>query len=68
MNSASGLVVRGGATAEELGAVIAVLARHGGAEEPLNGYERWRSGRRQALSTGPSTGFARPRVRTTQHA
>jgi len=45
-----GVRVRGAATAEEVAAVLAVLARtNGDAEVHEDGYERWRAGRRRAL-------------------
>jgi len=44
-----GVTVRGAATAEEVAAVLAVLARTGRDEPGDDGYERWRATRRRAL-------------------
>ena len=46
----SGVQVRGGATAEEVAAVLAVLtAQPAAAEPPVDGFAGWRAGRRRAL-------------------
>jgi len=50
MNPTTDVVVRGGATAEEIGAILAVLSRSGDAESPLSGYPQWRRQRLQALA------------------
>jgi hypothetical protein len=45
-----GLVVRGAASAEELAAVLAVLAHSSGeVDRSPTGYEKWRATRRRAL-------------------
>lgn len=44
-----GVTVRGAATAEEVAAVLAVLARAGRDEPAADGYVRWRATRRRAL-------------------
>lgn len=41
--------VRGAASAEEIAAVLAVLARSDQRREPLTGYARWRATRLRAL-------------------
>ena len=50
-----GVRVRGAATAEEVAAVLAVLAAQPGTDDPsADGYARWRAGRRQALRRLPA--------------
>ena len=50
-----GVQVRGAATAEEVAAVLAVLARTNAENGDADGYPRWRSVRRAALRrTGES--------------
>jgi hypothetical protein len=48
-----GVMVRGTATAEEVAAVLAVLARVGDEAPVADGYARWREGRRRALQASP---------------
>jgi len=45
------VTVRGAATAEEVAAVLAVLARAGRNEPAADGYAAWRATRRRALRT-----------------
>ncbi len=46
------LTVRGGATAEELAALLAVLRVRSTLPRPPGDYERWRATRLAALRTG----------------
>jgi acyl-CoA carboxylase epsilon subunit-like protein len=48
-----GVRVHGNATAEELGAVLAVLAAGAAPPAPAEPYARWREGRRAALIRHP---------------
>ena len=56
----SGVTVRGGATAEEVGAILAVLSRAGGEIREPDGYELWRRNRIRIVRTES----AEPRLRT----
>ena len=51
----AGVRVQGTATAEEVAAVLAVLARWGRDEPDPAGYARWRAARLRALRAAPAT-------------
>lgn len=57
----SDVTVRGGATPEELGAILALL-RRGNDEPEMSGYELWRRNRLRVLRAET----AEPRVRTSR--
>jgi hypothetical protein len=60
-----GVRVNGAATAEEVAAVLAVLARAGREEPEETGYERWRATRRSVIRRGAIRAIPEPVERPT---